>query len=162
RRLRPALHPGREVAPLTGSRAKALRRRRRRLNESGQVACTTHLAAAEIGPALQEFLALEAAGWKGRAADRGPAILKAPALEAFVRAAVGGLAEAGLATITALRVDGRAVAMQLTIRSGGTAFTWKSAYDEGVGQLAPGIVLLQEVTAALLADRSLAGVDSCN
>ena len=162
-RRRPQLVKGlAEAAPLSSSREKALRQKRRRLDKRGQLSCTTHQAPEEIRAALEEFLALEIAGWKGKAIERGHAIRRFPANEAFFRAAIEGLATRGLAKISALRSDGKPVAMQITVQSGSTAFTWKSAYDEAQRDCAPGILMLQEVTAALLADPAIAVVDSCN
>lgn len=162
-RRRPQLVKGvAEAAPLASSREKALRQKRRRLGKRGQLSCTTHQAQGEIRAALEEFLALEVAGWKGKAIERGHAIRKAPANETFFRAAIEGLAVRGLAKISALRSDGKPVAMQITVQSGSTAFTWKSAYDEAQRDCAPGLLMLQEVTASFLADPAIGSVDSCN
>lgn len=162
-RRRPQLIKGEaEAAPLAPSRERALRQKRRRLGKRGQVTCTEHGELAEVHAALEEFLALEIAGWKGKAIERGHAIRRMPALETFFRTAIGGLAARDLVRIKALRCDGKPVAMQITVRSGSTAFTWKSAYDEDNRDCAPGILLLQDVTAALLADPSVSAVDSCN
>lgn len=164
-RLRPSLLkavPGCSTSPVAPSRAKALRKKQQRLAKQGTVACTRHDSGAEVGPAIEEFLALEASGWKGRRSSRGQAILRAPALAAFFRSAVTALATRRQARITALRLDGRAIAMQVTIHSGETAFTWKSAYDEALRACAPGLLLHQEVTCGLLADPTLSAADSCN
>lgn len=164
-RLRPQLQAAdaqAAAAPLSASRAKALRQRRQRLGRRGPVTCTLHAGREAVDVALGEFLVLEAAGWKGKASQRGQAIGRRPSLEAFFRSAVEGLAADGMATVTALRCDGKPVAMQVTVRSGSAAFTWKSAYDEELKACAPGIILLQEVTAALLSDPSVSTVDSCN
>ncbi|RDJ24065.1 GNAT family N-acetyltransferase [Bosea caraganae] len=163
RRCRPQLVKGvAEAAPLSASRERALRQKRRRLARSGQLSCTVHCTQDEVHAALDEFLALEVAGWKGKAIERGHAIRRELALEAFFGPALDGLAAHGLVRITALRSDGRPVAMQVTIRSGATAFTWKSTYDEARRDCGPGLLLLQDVTAALLADPAIGAVDSCN
>jgi CelD/BcsL family acetyltransferase involved in cellulose biosynthesis len=164
-RQRPALWKtveGSGAAPVSSSRAKSLRRRRQRLAGQGEVVCARYDEVAGLGPVVEEFLTLEASGWKGRRSRRGRAILREPSLAAFFRAAIVGLASRGQARITALRLDGRAIAMQLTIRSGGTAFAWKSAYDETLRAYAPGFLLHREVTSDLLADPDLSRVDSCN
>ncbi len=164
-RLRPSLlktTAGCGATPVSPSRAKALRKKRQRLEREGAVACTRHEGCAEIDPAIEEFLALEASGWKGRRSSRGRAILRVPALAAFFRCAISALAARQQARITALRLDGRAIAMQVTICSGRTAFTWKSAYDETFRACAPGLLLHQEITNGFLADPGLSAVDSCN
>lgn len=164
-RLRPQLRlkaPRNAPPPLSASRVRALGRRRRHLASVGDVASTTHMAPSDVDAALDELLVLEGAGWKGRASRRGRAIRRDPLLEQFFRAAVSGLAAEGLATITALRCDGRPVAMQLTIRSGVTAFTWKSAYDEEFRSCAPGLLLLKDLTDVFWSDENLKMIDSCN
>lgn len=162
-RRRPQLINGEaEAASLSASRQRALRQKHRHLARHGQVTCTLHRDPAEIHQALDEFLALEMAGWKSRAIARGHAIRREPAREAFFRLAVEGLAACGLVRIRALRCDGKPVAMRITVRSGSTAFAWKSAYDETSKDCAPGLLLLQDETAALLADPGVHVVDSCN
>ena len=48
------------------------------------------------------------------------------------------------------------------LRSGAAAFTWKTAYDEQFRDFSPGMLLLEDYTAAFLADKSIAYVDSCS
>src|SRR6202035_777317 len=54
-------------AALGGKKRKELRRQRRRLDETGAVAFALARERAEIEGALDDFFALEAQGWKGRA-----------------------------------------------------------------------------------------------
>ena len=63
--------------------------------------------------ALEEFLAMEASGWKGQ---QGTALLSNKTDAAFVRGAVGGLAERGCASIHSLYLDGKPVSMQIVAR----------------------------------------------
>lgn len=164
-RQRPSLlksASGSGASPVSSSRAKALRKKQQRLARQGTVSCTRHASGSEVGAAIEEFLTLEASGWKGRRSSRGQAILRTPVLTRFFRRAIVALASRHKAQITALRLDGRAIAMQVTVQSGETAFTWKSAYDEALRACAPGLLLHQEVTSRLLADPALHMVDSCN
>ena len=71
------------------------------------------------------------------------------------------LAERGRVSIRALCQGGRPVAAQIVLRAGPTTFTWKTAYDETLGDYSPGMLLLEDYTAAFLADKSIATVDSC-
>lgn len=137
---------------------KELRRQRRRLEDAAQV---RHIVASEaeaLAPALAQFMALEAAGWKGRA---GGAASADPAVGAFIQAAVMGLAADGNARIDRLIHDGRPIATTITLRSGSAAWFWKIAYDEGRASFSPGVQLTLDVTRQLLADASLTRVDSC-
>jgi CelD/BcsL family acetyltransferase involved in cellulose biosynthesis len=143
---------------LSASSRKKLRQHRRRLAEHGTLTHTTHRDPAPVAAALEEFLILEAAGWKGR---RGTAMLCDPAAAAFARAAINGLAMQGDAGIEALRLDGRPVSMQIILRSGRAAFTWKTAFDEGFHDYSPGMLLFEDYTVSLLAEPGLAVADSC-
>ena len=51
--------------------------------------------------------------------------------------------------------------MQLILRCGEAAFTWKTAFDERFQDFSPGMLLLEDYTASLLADERIAFVDSC-
>jgi CelD/BcsL family acetyltransferase involved in cellulose biosynthesis len=52
--------------------------------------------------------------------------------------------------------------MQLILRAGDAAFTWKTTYDEAFHDFSPGMLLLEDYTTAFLADKSIAFVDSCS
>ena len=66
------------------------------------------------------------------------------------------------AWLHALYLDGQPVSMQIVMRAGAVAFTWKTAYDEQFQDFSPGMLLLEDYTAAFLADQSIAYVDSCS
>jgi CelD/BcsL family acetyltransferase involved in cellulose biosynthesis len=51
--------------------------------------------------------------------------------------------------------------MQVVLRSGAIAYTWKTAYDETYADFSPGMLLLEEYTKAFLTDKTIARVDSC-
>jgi CelD/BcsL family acetyltransferase involved in cellulose biosynthesis len=144
---------------LSGSTRKKLRQHRRRLAEKGTLTSVIVSEPAAVRLALEEFLALEAAGWKGQ---QGTALLSDQADVAFMRGAVGALAARGRASIHSLYLDGRPVSMQIVARSGAAAFTWKTTYDEAFHEFSPGTLLLEDYTTALLADKSIAFVDSCS
>jgi len=137
---------------------KELHRQRRRLEDRGPV--TTHAVTepAALGAALDDFLALEGAGWKGRA---GTAIAQHAELRAFVERAVCNLAAEGKARLDLLRAGGTPVAAIVTLRSGASAWTWKIAYAEPYAHASPGVQLMHDLTEALLADPTIARVDSC-
>jgi CelD/BcsL family acetyltransferase involved in cellulose biosynthesis len=144
---------------LSSSTRKKLRQHRRRLSEKGAVTSVIASEPEAVRRAFQDFLALEASGWKGR---EGTALLSDKADAAFMREAVGALAELGCASIHSLCLDGKAVSIQLVARAGAAAFTWKTAYDEALQDFSPGTLLLEDYTAAFLADKSIAFVDSCS
>jgi CelD/BcsL family acetyltransferase involved in cellulose biosynthesis len=143
---------------LSGSSRKKLRQHRRRLAEKG--ALTTVIAAEPnaVHRALEDFMQMEAAGWKGR---QGTAVLSDAGNAAFMRKAIVRMAALGSASIHALYLDQKPVSMQIILRAGSAAFTWKTAYDEQFHDFSPGMLLFEEYTAAFLADKSISHVDSC-
>jgi len=52
-------------------------------------------------------------------------------------------------------------AAALTLRSGGTAWYWKTAYNEAFARHAPGMLLTAALTEQLAADVTIARTDSC-
>ncbi len=146
-----------EKALSSGSRKK-LRQHRRRLAGQGKLEFRTMSAPADVERGLEEFLTLEVAGWKGR---QGTALASDAADASYARAMVAMLAPRGEASIHALALDGNPVSMQLVLRAGPAAFTWKTAYDEAQRDASPGMLLLENYTAAFLADASIRHVDSC-
>lgn len=143
---------------LSSSTRKKLRQHRRRLAERGDLKSVVLQAPDEMQKAVDSFLQLEAEGWKGR---RGTALLSSPRDAAFARAMLSAFARSGEAFIHALELDGRPVSMQVVLRAGSAAFTWKTAYDEALGDVSPGMLLFEDYTKAFLTDRHIASVDSC-
>jgi CelD/BcsL family acetyltransferase involved in cellulose biosynthesis len=143
---------------MSSSSRKKLRQQRRRLEEKGALESKLFTSANDVAGAFDDFLQLEAAGWKGR---RGSALLCRRAESDFARGMVEHLAQSGDAAIHALYQAGRPVASQVVLRAGSSAFTWKTAYDEKFSDYSPGMLLLENYTAAFLADKSIALVDSC-
>lgn len=113
------------------------RRRTRALQEHGRVSFRTG-SGAEVERDLATFLRLEASGWKSR---RGSAVVcdeRTTALYCdFARAAAGG----GWLRMQFLEVDGQPVAADLSCSFAGGVFMVKTAYDERLGDLSPGLVL---------------------
>jgi CelD/BcsL family acetyltransferase involved in cellulose biosynthesis len=143
---------------MSSSSRKKLRQHRRRLEEKGGLESRVCTTLDDVRPAFEDFLELEAAGWKGRG---GTALLCSQTDADFARRMVAALAGRGDAAIHALYQQGKAVASQVVLRAGPVAFTWKTAYDESLGDYSPGMLLLENYTAAFLADKSIALVDSC-
>ena len=143
---------------LSSSTRKKLRQYRRRLGERGKLELHVAQSSEDVRGAAEQFLQLEAQGWKGR---RGTALLSQAQDAAFMRGMLSDLAERKDACIYSLMLDGRPVSMQIVLRAGPAAFTWKTAYDEALGELSPGMLLFEDYTKALLAEPGVTHVDSC-
>ncbi len=143
---------------LAPRKRKELKRQARRLAEQGALTVTQATTPAAVAAALAAFMALEKRGWKGRA---GGAAATQETVAAFVRRAVGGLAEHGEAGIAELAIAGRLLASGVVLRSGDHAWFWKIAYDESAARFSPGVQLTLALTETLAADVTLAQADSC-
>jgi len=143
---------------LRSHHVRELRRMRRRLAEKGALEYRVARHPDEIRLGVESFLALEAAGWKGRertamAVDRFRA--------AFAREAVHRLAERDLCRVHSLTLDGKVIACLIVFIESGVAYTWKTAYDEAYSAFSPGTLLMMDVTCNHLDDPNILGTDSC-
>ncbi|RIX98423.1 GNAT family N-acetyltransferase [Aureimonas flava] len=134
------------------------RRRLRQLADLGEVAFECAAEPGAVREALEDFLHLEASGWKGR---RRSALLIDRHRAAFAREAVNGLAERGMARVYTLRVAGAAAASLVVLHAQGHAAAWKTAYDERLRRYGPGALVAALATQALVADPAIHTADSC-
>jgi CelD/BcsL family acetyltransferase involved in cellulose biosynthesis len=142
----------------SGGKRKKLRRQRRLLADIAPLTLATTWDAGGIEAALQDFLVLEAGGWKGRA---GTAIVNDPAIKHFVQSAVMGLGADGQVRIDRLLFNGAAIAATVTLMSGDTAWCWKIGYNEAHARSSPGVQLICDLTDSLLMEPRPLRVDSC-
>ena len=89
--------------------------------------------------AVEAFLRLEGAGWKGQA---GTALASRPEHAAWFREMCTRFREAGRLEVLTLTTRDGIAAMQCNVRAGDVAFHYKSAYDEGLREHRPGMQLL--------------------
>jgi CelD/BcsL family acetyltransferase involved in cellulose biosynthesis len=130
---------------------KHLRRCRRQLSSMGNLEFVSSRDPAALPDLFEEFLHLEASGWKGESGERS-AIRLDPSLRAFYGGELARFAEAGGAEINLLRLGSRTIAGQYCLISSGTWYHLKIAYDEEFHVYSPGFVLLEEVLDRLCQD----------
>ena len=143
---------------MSGHQRKELRRRWRRLAETGAIAITIATEPAAVDRALEDFFTLEALGWKGKAGTAAAADEK---VQHFVRTALFKLAAEQKVSINRLLVDGRSIAATVALRSGHGAWFWKIAYNEDFARFSPGVMLSVELTGELLDDTTMLRANSC-
>jgi CelD/BcsL family acetyltransferase involved in cellulose biosynthesis len=143
---------------LSAHRHSELRRTGRRLTDLGAVLFTAATEPSAVAAAVEDFFALEASGWKGRA---GTAAVDHDAVRGFIKTALSALAVQGKVAINRLLLDGRAIAAAITLFSGESAWYWKTAYDENFARYAPGILLTTALTEELAENADIARTDSC-
>lgn len=133
-------------------------RLKRRLGELGTLEYRIARQPDEVREAVEDFLALEASGWKGR---EGSAMAVDRYRAAFAREAGQRLAENDQCRVHALHLDGETIASLIVFVEAGVAYTWKTAYDERYARFSPGTLLMIEVTETHLLDPNVAITDSC-
>ncbi len=152
------------LAQSLGSRHRSeLRRQRRQLERQGTLRLRRLGGSEDVRPWVRAYLALEAAGWKGRS---GTALAQDTGDRAFFEAMCERMHARHLLAFDALELDGRPIAMACSLKGsgeGGSAeFVFKITYDERLARQSPGM----QLQLALLAERHGAGpqprwVDSC-
>ena len=143
---------------ISGHHRRNYNRLWRRLAAIGDLQFTIARSQKDVRLAVEEFLLLENAGWKGRqrtslASDRYRA--------AFAREAVNRLAERDRCRVHMLTLDGRVIASLIVFVEAGRAWTWKTAFDEELSAFSPGTLLMMRATEALLEDPNIDQADSC-
>lgn len=142
---------------LGARKRKELRRQYRRLAEQGELSVVRASDGDAIEAWADEFLRLEAAGWKGEA---GSALACDFATQILFVEALEGAAKRGRLERLAVRLDGAPLAMLANFLCPPGAFSYKTAFDERFARYSPG-VLLQRENLALLARPDIAWADSC-
>ncbi|SDH49621.1 Acetyltransferase involved in cellulose biosynthesis, CelD/BcsL family [Bradyrhizobium lablabi] len=142
----------------SGSTRKKLRQDWNRLSSLGAVDVVNDRNPAGVGQAFETFLTMEKASWKG---EQGTALLSDPHDAAFVRHLLYNLAARGDASVALLRVDGAAIAAQVLMYCGATAYTWKTAFDAKFSKYSPGALLVDRVTEELFAGPDIQAINSC-
>ncbi len=146
------------AANVRGKKRKEWRRLENRLAEKGVVA----FEALELGAALaswcDDFLALEAAGWKG---ERGAALANTFATRTFFTEMMQQAAAAGTLEFERLTLDGKPIAMLINFRTPPGSWSYKIAYDESLARFSPGVMIELRNLARVLADPVIDWMDSC-
>ena len=142
---------------LGSKKLKELRRQRNRLADDGEVRFSVSVSPQQTEAALEEFMKLEAAGWKG---ERGTALGAQEGLSRFIKEAARKLAPQGKFEVATLTRGADVIAAGLVVRQGDRAYFFKTAYDERLSKCSPGVQLTLELTRHFCADESLVSVDS--
>lgn len=144
-------------ASVSAKKRKELRRQFARLSEQGAVSVERLDDDTGLAAWIDEFLTLEAKGWKGA---EGSALASDPITSALFEQGLQGAAEAGVLERLTLRLDGRAIAMLANFQTPPGSFAFKTTFDEDFARYSPG-VLLQRENLELVARDDIAWCDSC-
>ena len=137
---------------------KELQRLRRRLDDAGPSSFRSATSASDVNAALERFLILEAAGWKGA---YGSALVQDTGRATFVRVLARNLALFGGIRIDELFAGDTLVASGISLISSASGAFWKIAFDERFARYSPGVLLTQDMTRLVLESQKFDRIDSC-
>lgn len=135
-----------------------IRRQWRALSAHGTLTYNVARQPGEIRHRMEEFLALEASGWKGA---KRTAMVVDRYRAAFAREAITNLADNDAVRIHTLDFNGEAIASMVVFITAGEAYTWKTAFNESFAKFSPGKLLVAELTEWHLDDANIVRTDSC-
>jgi CelD/BcsL family acetyltransferase involved in cellulose biosynthesis len=137
---------------------KELRRQAKRLAELGAVTFEQLPPGGPIDEWCDQYLALEAAGWKGKG---GTALGGDDDLATFFRESMASAHALGRLDFLRLSLDGRPIAMLVNLRAAPTVWSYKITYDEELSRYSPGVLIELEAMPLLLSDPEIVWADSC-
>ena len=114
-----------------------VRRRERRLAESGAVAHLTLRSGDSIERWLDDLMRIEADGWKGK---QGSALASTEGNCRFAAEIFGAAFRRGRLHMVGLDLDGKPLARCSSILAGDGGYAFKKAYDEAFSRYSPGII----------------------
>lgn len=134
-------------------------RKRRKLEQMGYLQTQSLDRAEDHTPWLEEFLALEARGWKGAANS---ALACNSADRAFITRIAQAAHERERLMMLALRLDGHLIAGEINlVGTRQSSFGLKIAFDEQYAECSPGMVLALDGIEIMHTERRVRWIDCC-
>ena len=127
----------RYLETLSRHHVKEVLRRKRRLEEQGELTFSIETGGDALDELLREGFAIEASGWKS---ENGTAIVSRPETERFYTEVCRWAAGRGILRLVFLRLDGRPLAFELDIEDGGEFYDLKGGYDTEFRKFGPGMI----------------------
>jgi hypothetical protein len=143
---------------LSGKRRKELRRQEKLLRQLGNLEYVTLRPGDDLEAWLQNFLTLEAKGWKGQ---EGSAMATHRETREFFLRTMHAAAERGRLMMSALKLNCQTIAIKCNVTAGIGTYALKIAFDEAYAQYSPGVHLELENIHRLHEDPTLQWMDSC-
>lgn len=142
---------------LSSDTRKDMRRKERRLKERGELRRVALRPDDDPHRWIDEFLALEASGWKGR---KGSALACTPGNRSFASAMLAEAHRRGQLQLVGIDCGGRPVSRCCNLLAGEGAYAYRSAYDESYAEYSPGVMAEIESIRSFHAAPGVAWMDS--
>ena len=143
---------------VSGELRRRLRRKEKRLSERGRVEHLVMQPEDDIGRWIDEFLRIEASGWKGQ---RGSALASSEGDRRYFTEIATSAFHRGRLLMLGLNFDGRPIARRCAFIAGEGSFAFKTAYDEEFADFSPGAMLEMDSIRQLNALPGVRWMDSC-
>lgn len=148
---------GRWDRPLGKSHERQIAKARRALVRD--IGAEVKLVDRTLDPsAIEEFVVMEASGWKGK--EGGSAFAKDEHKVAWLRDWYRRWAPTGRLVILCLEVGDLPISFQICVRSGEGVFLFREAYDEAYARYGPGAMIIADTLEYLLKNVDAEWVDS--
>jgi CelD/BcsL family acetyltransferase involved in cellulose biosynthesis len=144
-------------AAMSGNLRRRLARQERGLGRLGALTRVALGPQHDVARWIDEFLALEASGWKGR---NGSAMACTPVNRRYAEEIFTAAFRRGRLMGCGLDLDGRPIARRLSFTAAEGAYAFKTAYDERYAEFSPGVLLEADNLRQVDADPSLQWMDS--
>jgi hypothetical protein len=143
---------------VSGELRRRLRRKEKRLSERGRVEHLVMQPEDDIGRWIDEFLRIEASGWKGQS---GSALASSEGDRRYFTEIATSAFHRGRLLMLGLNFDGLPVARRCAFIAGEGSFAFKTAYDEEFADFSPGAMLEMDSIRQLNALPGVRWMDSC-
>ncbi len=143
---------------LRKKKRKELKRLRNRLEEKGKVDVREFSDGDDLTAWTDAFLSLEHSGWK---AKKGTSLKANDADAAWFRQTLAGARDAGKLHFIRIDLDGRPIAMLVSLLSGGAGYSLKICHDPEFARYSPGVMVEIEAMRSLLERPDFRFMDSC-
>lgn len=143
---------------ISGKRRKELRRQEKLLRQLGDLEYVALRPGDDREAWLQDFLRLEAKGWKGKEGSAMSA--QRETRELFLRT-MRAAGERNRLMMSALKLNGETIAIKCNVLAGVGSYALKIAFDENYASYSPGVHLELENIHRLHEDPTLQWMDSC-
>lgn len=138
-------------------RRKEFKRLRSRLSEQGNLQTEILSKADSADSFIEDFLILEASGWKGKS---GTAIAADVNKSIALREALRNLHLVGKLRFWQLQLNGKSIASLFAIVEGTKAWLGKIAYDEKFAKYSPGALIILDCTESFFREPTITQIDS--
>jgi CelD/BcsL family acetyltransferase involved in cellulose biosynthesis len=125
-------------ATISGQLRRQFAKKERRLAERGRFAHVTLGPHDDIGRWIEDFLRLEAGGWKGR---EGSAMACTEVNRRYATEIFTAAFRRGRLLMCGLDFDGRPIGRRSSFIAGAGSYAFKTAYDESLAEFSPGVML---------------------